>query len=76
MLTRMDRAKLAMHGIWNYEQFYLAYMEADALLRRPPFPQLEDLHPKHQIAYELYNKIPEKVTDSTPWGPDHTGAPS
>ncbi|KAG6902290.1 hypothetical protein C0995_001900 [Termitomyces sp. Mi166 len=73
MLTRMDRARLAMHGIWNFDEFYYAYMEADALIKRPPFPKLEDLDAKHRIAYEMYNKIPEKVADNTPWGPDHSG---
>ncbi|KAH0587430.1 hypothetical protein J132_08572 [Termitomyces sp. J132] len=73
MLTRMDRAKLAMHGIWNFNELYYAYTEADVLMKRPPFPKLEDLGGKHRIAYEMYNKIPETVADSTPWGPDHSG---
>ncbi|KAG6900905.1 hypothetical protein C0993_004342 [Termitomyces sp. T159_Od127] len=73
MLTRMDRAKLAMCGIWNFDELYFVYMEADVLMKRPPFPKLEELSVKHRIAYEMYNKIPEKVVDNTPWGPDHSG---
>ncbi|KAG6857324.1 hypothetical protein H0H87_005627 [Tephrocybe sp. NHM501043] len=73
ILTRVDRARLAMHGIWNFDELYFAYIEADALTKRPPFQKLEELSDKHRIAHAMYSKIPEKVADSTPWGPGHRG---
>ncbi|KAG6918905.1 hypothetical protein DXG01_010560 [Tephrocybe rancida] len=74
ILTRVDRAKLAMHGIWNFNELYFSYMEADALTKRPPFAKIEHLSAKHRIAHEMYSKIPQKVADHTPWGPRHGGA--
>ncbi|KAG6829332.1 hypothetical protein H0H92_004935 [Tricholoma furcatifolium] len=68
VLARLDRARLAMHGIWNFEQLYLAYAEADAQIKRPPFPKIEELSEKYRIAYDIYSKIPERVADSTQWG--------
>ncbi|KAG6855083.1 hypothetical protein C0991_006012 [Blastosporella zonata] len=73
ILTRVDRARLAMHGIWNFEELYFSYIEADAFTKRPPFPKIEDLSDKHRIAHQMYQKIPEKVADNTPWGPGHSG---
>jgi len=43
------------------EDLQAAYHEADVTMTSPPFPSLETLEPRLQVAHELYLKIPDLV---------------
>ncbi|KAF9263610.1 hypothetical protein L218DRAFT_999477 [Marasmius fiardii PR-910] len=60
-LNEDDRKQLAGHGIHSMEDLQRAYHEADIAMTTPPFPKLEDLHPRLQVAHELHKLIPERI---------------
>lgn len=63
-LNNNDRKQLAEHGINSMEDLQRAYHEADVVMTTPPFPKLEDLEPRLQVAHELHKLIPERIAAS------------
>ncbi|KAL0581949.1 hypothetical protein V5O48_000006 [Marasmius crinis-equi] len=63
-LSDDDRKHLAQFGINSMEALQLAYHEADVAMTTPPFPSLESLEPRLQVAHELHKLIPERIAAS------------
>uniref|UniRef100_A0A0W0FC53 Uncharacterized protein n=1 Tax=Moniliophthora roreri TaxID=221103 RepID=A0A0W0FC53_MONRR len=77
ILTPEDRNQLAGHDIHSsvypnplianstsytaVQDLERAYFEADVKMTTKPFPKLEQLPPKFQIAHELHKSIPHRV---------------
>ncbi|ESK97452.1 hypothetical protein Moror_17631 [Moniliophthora roreri MCA 2997] len=61
ILTPEDRNQLAGHDIHSMQDLERAYFEADVKMTTKPFPKLEQLPPKFQIAHELHKSIPHRV---------------
>ncbi|KAG7097183.1 hypothetical protein E1B28_004555 [Marasmius oreades] len=61
ILNNDDRRQLSEHGINSMEDLQAAYHEADIAMTSPPFPKLESLEPRLQVAHELHKLIPERI---------------
>ncbi|KAJ8086389.1 hypothetical protein AAF712_002158 [Marasmius tenuissimus] len=63
-LTEDDRKQLEKLEIKSMEDLQKAYHEADIAMTTPPFPSLESLEPRLQVAHELHKLIPERIAAS------------
>ncbi|KAK7060336.1 hypothetical protein VNI00_001101 [Paramarasmius palmivorus] len=61
ILSKEDRKQLASHEINSMDDLEAAYHEADIKMTTKPFPKLEQLPPKLQLAHELHKSIPHRV---------------
>ncbi|THV05498.1 hypothetical protein K435DRAFT_850050 [Dendrothele bispora CBS 962.96] len=60
-MPEKDRKQLEEYGIHSVEDLQAVYHEADVAMTSPPFPPLESLEPRLQVAHELYTRIPDMV---------------
>lgn len=44
------------------DELYSVYETAEARISRPPYPSIERLEPKFQVAHEIYKSIPHKLS--------------
>jgi hypothetical protein len=79
VLTAEDRKDLASHGINSCEsgvvpailpdlphpvdELYTVYQAAEDTMTKPPYPKLELLEPRSRFAYQMYQSIPERISN-------------
>ncbi|KAF9490551.1 hypothetical protein BDN71DRAFT_1454156 [Pleurotus eryngii] len=65
VLTKHDRRQLARVGITSLEELYGVYSEAQKTIDQPPYPSLDTLDSRLQLAHTIYNSIPAKIGEVT-----------
>jgi len=63
VLTAEDRKDLASHGINSLDELYTVYQAAEDTMTKPPYPKLELLEPRSRFAYQMYQSIPERISN-------------
>ncbi|KAF4602312.1 hypothetical protein EYR40_005517 [Pleurotus pulmonarius] len=65
VLTKHDRRQLARVGITSLEELHSVYSEAQETIDQPPYPSLDSLDVRLQLAHTIYNSIPAKIGEVT-----------